>query len=74
MAVLAEKFGADAAMDDVLEAISAACPKTREKHPGRGVRPICPDLVDPKPPDLPRAAGSRLRLIVGERGQLRPCL
>ena len=64
-AVLAEKFGAEAAMGDVLEAISAACPRTREKHPGKRCQAYLPDLVDPKPPDLPRAAGSKLRIVVG---------
>ena len=65
LAVLADKFGAEAAMADVLDAISAACPRTREKHPGRRCQAYLPDLVDPKPPDLPRAAGGRLRLMAG---------
>lgn len=35
LAVLAERFGADAVMADVLATISAACLRKREKHPGR---------------------------------------
>jgi len=68
LAVLAEKFGADAAIADVLEAISAACPRTREKHPNRRCQAYLPDLVDSPPPDLPTAAGRRFRLIVGGKG------
>ncbi len=65
LAVLAEKFGAEAAMADVLEAISSGCLRNREKHPNRRCQAYLPDLVDPRPPDLPTAAGRRLRLVVG---------
>ena len=62
---LAERFGAEAFLVDVLEAISAACLRTKEKHPGRRCQTYLPDLVDPRPPDLPASAGKRLRVING---------
>jgi hypothetical protein len=62
---LAERFGADALVVDVLEAISSARLRNREKHPGRRCQAYLPDLLDPKPPDLPAAAGKRLRVIDG---------
>jgi len=65
LAVLAERFGADALLPDVLEAISAACPRTRERHPGRRCQAYLPDLTEPRPPDLPVAAGRRLRVVSG---------
>lgn len=68
LAVLAEKFGAEGAMADVLEAISSGCLRNREKHPGRRCQAYLPDLVEPRPPDLPTAAGRRLRLVVGGKG------
>ena len=67
LAVLAEKFGADAAMADVLAAIAAGCLRNKERHPGRHCQAYLPDLFDPKPPDVPEAAGRRLKLIIGER-------
>lgn len=68
LAVLAEKFGAEAAMADVLEAIASSCPRTRERHPGRRCQAYLPDLTEPTPPDLPAAAERRLRLIAGGKG------
>jgi hypothetical protein len=65
LAVLLEKFGADAAMADVLAAIAAGCLRNKERHPGRRCHAYLPDLVDPKPPDLPAAAGRSLKLIAG---------
>ena len=66
LAVLAERFGADALMVDVLQAISAGCQRNKERHPGRRCQAYLPDLVDPKAPDLPAAVvGERLRLIKG---------
>ena len=66
LAVLAERFGADALVVDVLQAISAACLRNKERHPGRRCQAYLPDLVDPKPPDLPAAVvGERLRVIKG---------
>ena len=47
LAVLAERFGADADLATVLEAISASCPRQRESHPGRGCRAYYPDLPRP---------------------------
>ena len=41
-------------LPDILEAISAACPRTRERHPGRRCQAYLPDLTEPRPPDLPR--------------------
>lgn len=67
LAVLAEQFGAEALMVDVLEAISSTCLRNKEKHPGRRCQAYLPDLTDPKPPDLPAAVGKRLRVIIGGR-------
>ncbi|MGA2494813.1 MAG: hypothetical protein ABSF67_18045 [Roseiarcus sp.] len=68
LAALAERFGADALMSDVLEAISAACPRTHERHPGRRCQAYLPDLVEPRPPDLPKAARRGLKVIAGGKG------
>ncbi len=65
LVVLAERFGADASMVDVLEAISAGCLRTKERHPNRRCQAYLPDLVDPRPPDVPAAMGKRLRVIEG---------
>ncbi len=65
LAVLAERFGAESSMIDVLEAISADCLRNRERHPGRRCQAYLPDLVDPRPPDVPAAKGRRLRMIEG---------
>jgi hypothetical protein len=65
LAALAERFGADALMSDVLETISAACPRTHERHPGRRCQAYLPDLVEPRPPDLPKAARGGLTVIAG---------
>ncbi len=54
LAVLAERFGAEAFLVDVLEAISAACLRTKEKHPGRRCQAYLPDLVDPIRPTCRR--------------------
>lgn len=66
LAVLAERFGADADLRDVLEAISSACPRGREAHPARRCEAYYPDLADPGPPDLPASART-LRVIRGGR-------
>ena len=65
LAVLAERFGSDALLPDVLEAISATCPRARERHPGRRCQAYLPDLTEPRPPDLPKAASRGLTLIAG---------
>jgi len=68
LAVLAERFGADADLEDVLAAISANCLRRRESHPGRGCRAYYPDLPPLRPPDLPRDLQPiRLRVIEGGR-------
>jgi hypothetical protein len=70
LAALAERFGADADMRDVLEAISSSC--RARIDPNR--RLICaaylPDIPPPAPPDLPRAMlpRERLKIIRGGRG------
>ena len=64
LAVLAERFGAEADLWDVLEAIAAACPRSRERHPGRRCEAYYPDLATPQPPDLPASARG-LRLVRG---------
>jgi hypothetical protein len=38
LAVLAERFGAEASMIDVLEAIAGGCLRNKEKHPGVAAR------------------------------------
>jgi hypothetical protein len=65
LAVLSERFGSEALLVDVLEAISSTCLRNKEKHPGRRCQAYLPDLVDPRPPDLPAALGKRLRVING---------
>ena len=67
LAVLEEKFGAEALMPDVLKAISSACLRTRKIHPGGRCQAYLPDLENPRPPDLPRAAGGLLRAIAGRK-------
>ena len=68
LAVLAERFGADADLATVLEAISASCPRQLESHPGRGCRAYYPDLPPTQPSDLPAdLRPQRLRLIMGGR-------
>jgi hypothetical protein len=70
LAVLAERFGADADTRDVLEAIAASC--SARTNPTRGLRcgAHLPDIPPPRPPDLPRSVlpRERLRLIRGARG------
>ena len=69
LAALAEKFGAEARLVDVLETISASCPRNKEKQWARRCQAYLPDLVDPRPPDAPVAAESRrLRVIEGGKG------
>jgi hypothetical protein len=70
LAVLAERFGADAETHDVVETISASC--SARIDPKRGLRcgAYLPDVPPPRPPDLPRSVlpRERLRLIRGARG------
>jgi hypothetical protein len=70
LAVLAERFGADAEAQAVLEAIAASC--GARVNPTRGLRcgAYLPDVPPPRPPDLPRSImpRERLRLIRGARG------
>ena len=67
LAALAGKFGADARLVDVLAVISASCERNKEKQWNRRCQAFLPDLVDPRPPDMPPAAEGRLRVINGER-------
>jgi hypothetical protein len=68
LAVLAERFGADADLDDVLAAISAICQRHGESHPGRRCQVYYPDLPPSRLPDLPNALkGVKLRMIEGGR-------
>jgi len=70
LAALAERFGADADLRDVLEAVSGSC-RARTGH-YRAVRcaAFLPDIPPPTPPDLPRALlpRERLKIIRGGRG------
>jgi hypothetical protein len=67
VAVLAERYGADIEMDDLLEEVSASC---RARVSERACGAYFPDLPPEKPPDLPRALlpRERLKLIRGGRG------
>ncbi len=64
LAVLAERFGAEADLRDVLEAIASACPRGAQSHPLRRCEAYYPDLADPPPPDVPTSARG-LRLVRG---------
>jgi hypothetical protein len=50
-------------MVDMLDAIVGNCARNRERHPGRRCQAYLPDLVDPRPPDLPATVWRRLGLI-----------
>jgi hypothetical protein len=69
VAVLAERYGADVDMEDVLKAVSSSC---RARTGARGVNcgAYFPDLPPEKPPDLPPALlpRERLKIIRGGRG------
>jgi hypothetical protein len=70
LAGLAERFGADADLEDVLAAISANCPRQRESHPGRRCQAYYPDLPPSRPPDLPsNVQVVKLRVIEGGRSR-----
>lgn len=70
LAVLAERFGADAELRDVLEAISGSCGARVDPRRGLKCAAYLPDVPPPRPPDLPRALlpRERLRMIRGGRG------
>jgi hypothetical protein len=70
LAALAERFGADADMRDVLEAVSSSCRARIERHRGLTCAAFLPDIPPPEPPDLPRALlpRERLKIIRGGRG------
>ena len=69
LAVLAERFGADADLEDVvLAAVSASCPRRHGSHPGCRCRAYYLDLPPSRPPDLPNAPETvKLRVIEGGR-------
>jgi hypothetical protein len=69
VAVLAERYGADIEMEDLLEAVSASC-GTRASKRAHACGAYFPDLPPEKPPDLPRALlpRERLKIIRGGRG------
>jgi hypothetical protein len=69
VAVLAERYGADVDMEDVLEAVSSSC-RGRSRGPGMICGAYFPDLPPEKPPDLPPALlpRERLKIIRGGRG------
>jgi hypothetical protein len=58
LARLADRFGAEAGLDDVLKRLSADCPNRGLKR-FKGAYPVCgamlPDLGSPTPPDVPPA-------------------
>jgi hypothetical protein len=57
VAVLAERYGADIEMEDLLEAVSASC-GTRASERAHACGAYFPDLPPEKPPDLPRAVAA----------------
>jgi hypothetical protein len=65
--VLAERYGADVEMEDLLEAVSTSC-GTRASERAHACGAYFPDLPPEKPPDLPRVPRERLKLIRGGRG------
>ena len=69
VAVLAERYGADVDMEDVLEAVSSSC-RGRTGERGMNCGACFPDLPPEKPPDLPRSLlpRERLKIIRGGRG------
>jgi hypothetical protein len=69
VAVLAERYGADIEMEDLLKAVSASC-RARASERALACGAYFPDLPPEKPPDLPRALlpRERLKLIRGGRG------
>src|SRR5690348_6665580 len=71
LATLAERFGANASLADVLQALSASCPRQqRPSHSGPDCGAYYPDLPPRQPPDLPAAMQPQcLRLIVGGRSE-----
>jgi len=70
LAALAERFGADAEMRDVLEAVSSSCHARVERHRGLICAAYLTDIPSARPPDLPRALlpRERLKIIRGGRG------
>jgi hypothetical protein len=70
LAALAERFGADADLRNVLEAVSSTCRAPVERHRGLTCAAYLIDLPPPRPPDLPRALlpRERLKIIRGGRG------
>jgi hypothetical protein len=70
VAVLAERYGASADMEDVLLALSASCGARTGGYRGLRCGAHFPDLPPEKPPDLPRALLPReqLKIIRGGRG------
>ncbi len=67
VAVLAERYGADIEMEDLLEAVSASC-GTRASARAHACGAYFPDLPPEKPPDLPRALLPRERLKLIQAG------
>jgi hypothetical protein len=69
VAVLAERYGADSAIEDVLKAVSSSC-RARTGERGMTCGAYFPDLPPEKPPDLPPALlpRERLKIIRGGRG------
>lgn len=71
LARLADRFGAEASLDDVLKQLSADCPKRSLKR-YKGEYLVCgvtlPDLASPTPPDVPPAVASPRLRVVGGRG------
>lgn len=65
LAVLAERFGADAGLQMVLETISASCPRSVDRHPNRRCKAYYPDIGSDRPPDVPLSGGQRLRIVSG---------
>ncbi len=65
LAVLAERFGVEALVVDVLEAISSTCLRNKERHPGRRCQAFLPDLLAPRPTGERSRREKRIRVIIG---------
>lgn len=77
LALLVEEFGAATTMGHLLDLFVANCPHRPRKRNGRPAHRYvacggyCPDLVAPRPPDLPPALAG-LTLIDGGKADMLP--
>lgn len=69
LARLADKYGANIRMTDLLEHLAGDCRLWTPRHPRlEGCGAFFEDLVgSPRPPDLPPAARRPLRIVAGDK-------